>query len=532
MVALQPRLALGWMLVLAAVLAVPSVAHAKSDAADFLYRMAKEYRQAGRTDDAEHELRKLLILDPDHEDAKQELAAIEQERASRARVMEEATQRLMDARQKAREAAMEEALRHAQPLTPASAPGPTPAPTTTQAPAPAAPVAVAPTPSAPTPAPEKRSLKERMGLPSIPPFGLVQVLTPPEETRPEILTETKRAGFQKFYKEGIGLQPVPGFGVSTRTEIFDEPDPVDDAILNSKILHFSQVSQFRNFLHPLFTRAWAVRMVADKEPLPRLTYEYDDRTVFHEFETRFGFKDRHLQTHAVNALYSLPRVPLLGVLTLNPWYKHVLQDSQHDLGTYEHRNELVFNMSLRPNDDLEYFFQFDGYQADKTRTVGGSKLKLYQGQVRMRFPRLKLFVIPSFEYSDTGFDPGDDQFTKRDFFVDWGFDITKRLRASSKQEWVYSKLSQSTSIPTNPDAQAFNTTNTLSYELFKDFDVSFGLDYSKGLGYSKFNNVGLRAEMEFFKPGILRAKFGYEWLTYYNIQDDLSLLYLRVFLFQ
>jgi len=523
------------MLALAASLAAPSVVHAKSDAADFLYRLAKEYRQAGRTDDAEHELRKLLILDPDHEDAKRELAAIEQERANRVRAMEDSARHLTDERENARQAAMNEALRHAQPVTPAPTPAPVPATTPAPVSAPsAAPAAAVLAPSIPTPAPapEKQSLKEHMRLPSIPPFGLAQALTPAEETRPEILTDTKRAGFQKLYKEGIGFQAVPGFGVSTRTEIFDEPNPVDDYILESKILKFREISQFRRSVLPLFTRAWAVRMVADKEPLPRLTYEFDDRTVFHEFQTRFGFKDRHLKTHAVNALYSLPRIPLLGVLTLNPWYKRVLQDSEHDLGTYENRNEFIMNLSLRPNDDLEYFFQYDTYAADKTRTVGGSKLQLFQGQVRMRFPSLKLFVIPSYSYSVTGFDPGDDEFSKRDFFVDWGFDITKRLRASSKEEWVYTKLSQPTAIPSNPDAQTFTTFNTLSYELFKDFDVSFGLDYSKGLGYRNFNNVGLRAEMEYFKPGILRAKFGYEWLSYYNIQEGLSLLYLRFFLFQ
>ena len=205
---------------------------------------------------------------------------------------------------------------------------------------------------------------------------------------------------------------------------------------------------------------------------------------------------------------------------------------EDDLGTYEHRDEMVLNFNLQQTQDLEYFFQLDMYDSRKTRTLGASKLKLFKGQVRLRVPQWRMFLIPSYEYSDTDFDPSDDEFTKRDVFVDWGFDITKRLRASSKEQWVYTKLSQPTASPSNPDAQAFTTTNTLSYELFKDFDVSLGLDHSRGLGYSTFNNVGFRAEMEFFKPGILRAKLGYEWLSYYNISDDLSLLYLRIFLFQ
>lgn len=502
-------------------MARPLAASMDNPVADFLYRIAQELRQAGRTDDAEHELRKLLILAPDHAGAQRELAAIEGERRSRRHAIDDAFQRLVQQRQQARQAAVEEALRQVQ--GPAAA-GPVPV-------APPTPVSSAPSATA---APSLSAASPSGQPPAAPPFGFISSLTPPEETRPEILSDTKRAGFQKLYKEGIGFQPVRGLGFSARTEIFEEPNPVDDYILESKILNFSEISQFRRSLTPLFTRAWAVRTVADYEPLPRFTYEYDERDIEHEFETRYSFKNRHLRTHALNALYSFGRIPLVGLVTLNPWYKRVLQDSDSDLGSYEHKDEFIVNLSLQPTENLEYFFQYDTYDSDKTRTLGASKLQLFKAQVRMRFPQWKLFVIPSVEYSDTDFDPSDDEFTKRDLFVDWGFDITPRLRASSKEQWVYTKLSQPavTSGPTNPDAQAFATTNTLSYELFKDFDVSLGLDHARGFGYSHFNNVGFRAEMEFFKPGILRAKLGYEWLTYYNISDDLSLLYLRIFLFQ
>ncbi len=375
-------------------------------------------------------------------------------------------------------------------------------------------------------------LWKRLFLPKHAPPGLDQTLTPVDESRPEILDVTKRAGYQRLYKEGIGFQPIRGLGFSGRTEIYQEPDPVEALELDAKVLNFKEISQFRRSVIPLFTRSAATRIVADYEPLPRLTYEYDARTTLNQFETKFGFKDIDLQTHAVNALYTLPRVPLLGALTVNPWYKRVLQRSDHDVGSYEDRNELIMNLSLQQTDNIEYFFQFDGFDADKTRTPGGSKLKLYKGQLRLRVPTLKLFLIPSAEYSDTDFDPGDDEFTKKDYFVDWGFDITNRLRASSKEELIFTELSQAGKIPSNPTTQVFNTFNRLSYELFKDVDVSFGIDYSKSAGFNSFNNIGLRAEVELFKPGIIRSRFGYEWYSYYNIQEDLSLLYWRFFLFQ
>jgi len=346
------------------------------------------------------------------------------------------------------------------------------------------------------------------------------------------LDVSKRAGYQRLYKEGVGFQPIRGFGVSGRTEIFAEPDPIEALELDAKVLNFHEISQFRRSILPLFTRSAASRFVLDYEPLPRVTYEYDARETLHQYQTKFAFKDIDLQTHAFNALYSFPKIPLLGILTLNPWYKRVLQSSDFDLGSYEHRNELVMNVSLQPAENIEYFFQFDGYEASKTRTVGGSKLKLFKGQVRLRVPSLKLFLIPSAEWSVTDFDAGDDQFTKRDFFVDWGLDLTRQLRFSSKEELVLTELSQAGKVPSNPNTQVFNTFNKLSYELFKDFDVSFGIDYGKSASFNRFNNVGLRAECELFKPGLIRTRLGYEWVSYYNISSDLSLLYWKFFLFQ
>jgi hypothetical protein len=369
-------------------------------------------------------------------------------------------------------------------------------------------------------------------LPGIPPVGLGRLYKPPEEGRFEVLAEPIRAGFQRLYKEGIGLQLIPGLGFSGRHEMFEEPNPVDDYVLEAKVLNFSELSQFRRHLTPLYTRAWAARVVADYEPWPRLQYEFDRRHVWHEFETRFNFKDRNLETHSLSALYSFPDIPYLGVLTVNPYYKRVFQESDQDVGSFEDKDELELLTSLRPNDNLEYFFKYNTLEAVKTRSLGGSKLQLFQGQVRWRWPRLKVFAIPSVEYSRTTFDPSDDEFIKKDLFVDWGFDVTPRLRASLKERLVLTELTQAGKTPSNPTTEVYEFEHTLSYELFRDFDVSLGLDYARAAGLNAYNNVGLRAEMELFKPGLIRASVGYEYLAYYNIDDDLQLFFFKLFLFQ
>lgn len=377
---------------------------------------------------------------------------------------------------------------------------------------------------------ERPSFWKPLFLPK--PVPLQAGLTPAQGSRPEILEAGKRAGFQRLYKEGIGFQPVPGLGFSARTEIFEEPNPVEDFILEGKIENWDSLSEQRRAIMPLFTRSWALRAVADYEPWPRLTYEFDKRDILHELQARFNVKDRDLETHAVNALYTFYNVAFVEQLTVNPWYKRIFQESSDDPNSFEDKDEFILNLSTQPTPNVEYFFQYDTFESVKTKSIGASRGKLFKGQVRLRFPSLKLFAIPSFEYSDTDYDPSDDELVKRDYFIDWGFDVTKRLRASSIEQFVTLDLQRAGNVPSNPEAHSFATKNTLSYELFRDFDVSLGFDHARGVGVNAYDNVGLRAELELFKPGVIRAKVGYEWVSYYNIDDDLSLLYFKLFLFQ
>lgn len=499
---------------------------------EFLYQVAKEHLRANEKAEAMEALRKALLLDPTYAPAQQTLHRLEQEeRATRDQVMEETLARLSQAQPatSSRDETMAQAIQQAQRsvVPPTSSKRPEP-----QVRSPKTGSPIQETVGTPEGTRRHEPLSERLNLPTVIPHGLEPVIRSPQQTRREVLVDQKRAGFQKLYKEGIGFEPIRGLGFSGRTEIFAEPIPIESYIIDSKVLNFSEISQFRRSILPLFTRSGAGRVTLDYEPFPRLSYEYDARETLHQFQTKFNFKDIDLQTHAVNALYSFPEMPIFGVLTVNPFYKRVLQSSDHDLGAYEHRDEMIVNLDLQQTDNIDYFFQLDMYQAHKTRTVGASKLKLFKGQLRLRFPQWRLFLIPSYEYSVTDFDPSDDQFIKRDIFVDWGFDITNRLRASSKQQVISAQLSQPDKIPSNPTAEVFNGTNTLSYELFKDFDVSLGFDWSKSFGYSNFNNVGIRAEVQLFKAGLIRSKLGYEWVSYYNISDDLSMLYWKFFLFQ
>ncbi|MBI3320514.1 MAG: PKD domain-containing protein [Candidatus Omnitrophica bacterium] len=69
------------VVVLACLRVAPVCAESRApNPADFLYQLAQEYRQTGQLDDAIHELRKLLLIDPHNEQAQRELAELEEQR--------------------------------------------------------------------------------------------------------------------------------------------------------------------------------------------------------------------------------------------------------------------------------------------------------------------------------------------------------------------------------------------------------------------------------------------------------------------
>jgi len=101
------------------------VTDSSASTASFLYQLAQEHWQAGRIDEAIHELRKLLLLEPQHAQARRELASLESlKRARREQAMQESlagAERAMSVR----DAAMLEALTQAGQPSPTGAIPPT-----------------------------------------------------------------------------------------------------------------------------------------------------------------------------------------------------------------------------------------------------------------------------------------------------------------------------------------------------------------------------------------------------------------------
>ncbi len=72
--------------------------------------------------------------------------------------------------------------------------------------------------------------------------------------------------------------------------------------------------------------------------------------------------------------------------------------------------------------------------------------------------------------------------------------------------------------------------NRASYNFWNDFYLQAGLDFSKGLNMPDFDNCATLLGVEYYKPGVLRVNFGWDTNWYYNIEDTLSMVGVKVYI--
>ncbi|MFH1406933.1 MAG: hypothetical protein ABIH01_02890, partial [Candidatus Omnitrophota bacterium] len=370
----------------------------------------------------------------------------------------------------------------------------------------------------------------------------------PHTEKEEIPWVSERPGFKSFYKEGAGFKPFgkhfPYIGVAAGTEIVGEPNPVDDCILEAKHRAWTQKAQRRDVPRALFTRAFMGRLVFDHKTLPRLRYTYDDRMQLHEYEAEWGIKYQSYTTHAVDALYSFP--PIFGktIITVNPWYKRVKVKSKDDPNSVEDRDQYILSVSLADAGPLDLIYaSVDYYEGKRTRTPWVSKPNqwAFKTEIRKSFDGPRLLFVPGWYYTRTRYRPAPDKLQKHELFVEIGKDFTDRIRTTLKPKFIYTKTewpqdlaagdmgSALTPGLTEVDAKVLELPLVLSYELFKDFDVRLNLEHNNGFSYKTFNNFGLGPEIELFKPGRVRLKFGAKYNNYYNLGKGIWTLYTKMY---
>jgi hypothetical protein len=127
-------------------------------------------------------------------------------------------------------------------------------------------------------------------------------------------------------------------------------------------------------------------------------------------------------------------------------------------------------------------------------------------------------------------------------FLELNKDFTDRWRATHRTDLRWNQLEHepSSSVywekdvyqPPRIKAQSLKESLKVSYEIIKDLDISAGVNWSTGLGYTYFDNVGGLWEIDLFKPGLIRVRFGYFHNIYYRLQTHAEGFQFRFHAFQ
>ncbi len=151
----------------------------------------------------------------------------------------------------------------------------------------------------------------------------------------------------------------------------------------------------------------------------------------------------------------------------------------------------------------------------------------------------KTSIIPALSYSVDYYFPFKNKYEKYELSCRVGHDFDSKLSGTSQLSYV-------TGIRDEPDNKApaydgkmwpytervawAGIENRASYNFWNDFYLQAGLDFVKGMNMPDFDNWATLLGVEYYKPGVLRVNFGWDTNWYYNIEDTLSMVGVKIYI--
>jgi hypothetical protein len=209
---------------------------------------------------------------------------------------------------------------------------------------------------------------------------------------------------------------------------------------------------------------------------------------------------------------------------------------------YNIRQTYYGSLSLAPSERLEWFGQAEYFKAKYVKCSWAYDPDHFLGrmEIRIKSKDMKTMYVPSFSYSKDHYYPFADTYQKYEIYYRVGRDFTKRFSASSTVKYVMGlRDTPDNKAPTygvykNPlkdKAYTIGLENRFSYNVYDKLYLQAGADISNGLNWSIFDNVAMMAGLEYYAPGMIRVDVGWNGNYYYNLQDFMSSIYFKFYLF-
>lgn len=372
--------------------------------------------------------------------------------------------------------------------------------------------------------------------------------------------DISKIGASPYYETYEGLRLLKYFTVAQRVEIYEEPRPIDSYILDAfamRIIYpntpWNIESDYRTQITPIFTRAYGTEITMsdprDKEGQIRYTHDY--REIYKNYWPKYQYQNSTLKKemwdqNEILLMHTKEIDPIGWFYTSNVGYRYSTMSAKSDQSYYENRHTYFGSLSLAPNPLLEYFFQGEYYKSMHLKSSYDYRPDHFLGRTELRIKSndMKTSFVPQFSFSKDTYYPFWNTFEKYEIALRVGRDFTKRFSATSTAQYVYSFRdepdnqgpnlygnTQSLKNPHKDKAEYISLENRFSYNVYDRLYLQAGIDIANGLNWSIFDNWGLLAGLEYYAPGIIRVDVGWRGNHYYNLDDYLSSVYFKFYLF-
>jgi hypothetical protein len=384
--------------------------------------------------------------------------------------------------------------------------------------------------------------------------------------------DINKIGTEASYEQFEGLRLAKYITVAQRVEIYQEPRSIDAYIMDAKAMRYlygdpnnivrrlrwvqtwDTPAHFRQQIVPLFTRAYGTEFTMsmptggpdDPGGFAQIRYTLDYRDIFNQYFPKYAYYSDHFKvenwdTNDVMLIHAKKIEPLGWLYTANYGYKYTTRIAKNCDNYYNVMHSYYTNQSMVVNDRLEIFGQAQ-YQKEihyKTAYDFRPDHYWYAGELRIKSDDLKTSFIPRLSYSLDKYFPTYSRYQKWEMEFRVGRDFTERFRASTAVKYQMSiRNDVDNTAPTYAAPNPINDfgawlgcENRAQYLVYDKLWLQSGFDYSAGMNMSDFDNLGMLWGIEYYAPGLIRVDFGWRGNHYYNINDYLSCLYFKVYLF-
>jgi len=267
-------------------------------------------------------------------------------------------------------------------------------------------------------------------------------------------------------------------------------------------------------------------------------------------ETINDFKLLMQETHGVGLEYAVPfKIPYVGRVILNPGYQRIRFHARLNTFASEIRNRWIFHWLFKhkENHPVSNFDTFMGYEHYRGRALNTPWIMKpwsnhFIVEERMFFPKISLSVIPGYRYTRINYRPDPAHFILHETYLEFNHDVNDKLRITQRTDgrWGEVEHEPNSWVPWEKDvyqppkvkAQSLKETFTMSYEIIPNIDVSAQFNWSTGLKYIHYDNIGGVVGIQLFHPGLIRVRFEYFYNRYYHLDTQAEGIAFRAFLFQ